>query len=115
VSPSPEQGHDEHDEGYTGPAVLTVDGRDVPVHVRLDARHEPQDGRLHWFGRMSLGDGSAEPALLAALTGGGALELRTGGGRAAARVGDQDPWGRYRVTGVGAPPYAVDEPALDED
>jgi hypothetical protein len=97
----------DHDEGYTGPAVLTFDGRDVPVHVQLDARHEPQDGRLHWFGRMSLADGD-EPGLLAALTGHGTLELRTGGGRATARVGDQDPWGRYRVTGVGRPPFALD-------
>ncbi len=102
------------DEGYTGPAVLTVDGRDVPVTVRLDARHEPQDGRLHWFGRMSLADGTAEPALLAALTGGGELELSTGGGRSAARIGDQDPWGRYRVTGVGRPPYTLDDPPLDD-
>ena len=25
----------EHEDGYTGPAVLTVDGRDVPVHAQL--------------------------------------------------------------------------------
>ena len=39
-------------DGYSGPATLTVDGRRVPVHAVLDARHEPQDGRLHWFGRL---------------------------------------------------------------
>jgi hypothetical protein len=97
---------EEHDEGYTGAAVLAVDGRDVPVRVVLDARHEPHDGRLHWFGRLT-------PLDAGAVLTGTDLELRTEGGRAAARLGDQDPWGRYRVTGVGRPPYAVEDPDLD--
>jgi hypothetical protein len=105
---------DEHEDGYQGPATLTVDGRDVPVTVILDARHEPQDGRLHWFGRMSL-DRDAEPDLLSALTSNsGHLELSTAGGRSAARIGDRDPWGRYRVTGVGRPPFTLEDPALDD-
>lgn len=99
-----------HDEGYTGPATLTVDGRDVAVHAILDARHEPQDGRLHWFGRVV----PAEPAgveLRTALTAPGShVELRTDGGRARACIGDLDPWGRYRVTGVGALPYLRHDP-----
>jgi Domain of unknown function (DUF4873) len=89
---------DDHD-GYEGPATLTVDGRDVPVHVLLDARHEPQDGKLHWFGRMTL------PGPVEGLTS-GRTELSTAGGRSEARVGEVDPWGRYRVTGVGMPPFA---------
>lgn len=105
---------EEHEDGYRGPAVLTVDGRDVPVTVVLDARHEPQDGRLHWFGRLTL-EREAEPALLTALTSSsGRLELSTAGARSEARIGDQDPWGRYRVTGVGRPPYPLDDPALDD-
>jgi len=104
----------EHEDGYQGPATLTVDGRDVPVHVILDARHEPQDGRLHWFGRLTL-ERSAEPALLTALTSTSShLELRTDGGRSEARIGDLDPWGRYRVTGVGRPPFAMGDPTLDD-
>lgn len=106
---------DEHDEGYRGPATLTVDGQDVPVTVILDARHEPHDGRVHWFGRLSL-QRAAEPALLTALTSTASrLELSTEGGRAEARIGDLDPWGRYRVTGVGRPPFTLDEPDLDDD
>ncbi|WP_214364363.1 DUF4873 domain-containing protein [Pseudonocardia sp. H11422] len=106
--------HDhEHDEGYTGPATLTVDGRDVPVRVRLDARHEPQDGRVHWFGRVE-----AEQQLADLLsTGAGrtaAVHLRTPTGRADARIGDVDPWGRYRVTGVGTPPFTRADPPLDD-
>ncbi|TQM02283.1 DUF4873 domain-containing protein [Pseudonocardia kunmingensis] len=95
------------DEGYTGPAVLTVGGRDVPVHARLDARHEPQDGRLHWFGRVRPADDAGELP-------GGRIELRTDGARAEGRLGEVDPWGRYRVTGVGRPPFALDEPDLDD-
>jgi hypothetical protein len=95
---------DDHDEGYTGPAVLTVDGRDLPVHAQLDARHEPQDGRLHWFGRVR-----AESGLP-----GGPVELRTDAGRAHGRLGEVDPWGRYRITGVGVPPYRLDEPDLGD-
>jgi hypothetical protein len=98
----------EHDdEGYTGPAVLTVDGRELPVRVQLDARHEPHDGRLHWFGRVRVEDGQAEiPS--------GTVELRTETGRAEARIGDVDPWGRYRLTGVGTPPFRIDDPDLDD-
>lgn len=105
----------EDDDGYRGPATLVVDGRDVPVTVILDARHEPQDGKVHWFGRLTL-SADPEPDVLSALTASnGSLELRTDGGRSAARIGDLDPWGRYRVTGVGRPPYILDEPALDDD
>ena len=98
--------HD-HDEGYTGPAVLTVDGRDVPVHAQLDARHEPHDGRLHWFGRIRVEDGQLRIAA-------GTVELRTETGRAEACLGDVDPWGRYRLTGVGTPPFRIDEPDLTD-
>ncbi len=104
----------DHD-GYRGPATLVVDGRDVPVSVHLDARNEPQDGTVHWFGRLTL-LADAEPVVLSALTASnGSLELRTDGGRSAARIGDLDPWGRYRVTGVGRPPYTLDDPDLDDD
>jgi hypothetical protein len=98
--------HD-HDEGYTGPAVLTVDGRDVPVHARLNARHEPHDGRVHWFGRVRVE--TEQPEIPS-----GTVEVRTESGRAEARIGDVDPWGRYRLTGVGTPPFRLDDPDLEE-
>jgi hypothetical protein len=105
---------DEHEDGYAGPATLTVDGRELAVRVVLDARHEPMDGRLHWFGRLSPGQDAA-PALESALTAPAArIELSTATGRADARIGELDLWGRYRVTGVGTPPYAPAEPPLDE-
>jgi hypothetical protein len=99
---------DEHD-GYTGPATLTVDGRDVPVHAILDARYEPHDRRMHWFGRVR---GTELAAVLEAPS--TQVELSTGTGRATARIGEVDPWGRYRVTGVGPPPYRMGDPELDD-
>ncbi len=106
---------DEHDDGYTGPAILTVDGRDIPVRVVLDSRHEPHDGRLHWFGRLILA-GDATSSLLSALTAPTSrVEIRTDGGRADARIGDLDPWGRYRITGVGTPPFAREGLLITED
>ncbi|MGQ0573089.1 MAG: DUF4873 domain-containing protein [Pseudonocardia sp.] len=93
----------DHEDGYTGPATLHAGGAELAAHVRLDARHEPHDGRLHWFGRLRLDAGATLPVAAAE------VELRTPTGRAAARIGDLDPWGRYRITGVGTPPYAADQ------
>ena len=95
-------------DGYAGPATLMVDGRAVPVHAVLDARHEPQDGRLHWFGRLR----ATDPADAGFDEGsaGAVVALDAGAGAVRARLGDVDPWGRIRVTGVGPLPYPVSPP-----
>jgi hypothetical protein len=96
----------DHDDGYDGPATLSLDGHDVPVRARLDARHEPVDGKLHWFGRLTL-----DPAVADLPPGAHAVrrvELRIAGARSEAALGDRDPWGRYRITGIGTPPYPLD-------
>lgn len=93
------------DDGYRGPATLTVDGRPMPVHVVLDARYEPQDGRLHWFGRLRGPDGGRLEAVNGAV-----VELEAGAGPVRAQLGDVDPWGRVRVTGTGPPPYLIPAP-----
>ena len=106
---------DDHHDGYSGPATLTVDGRDVPVEAILDARHEPYDGRMHWFGRVRPApDVEADAELASAISAASHAELATASGRAQARIGDADPWGRYRVTGVGPPPFRIEEPDLDD-
>src|SRR5690242_13124818 len=57
------------DEGYTGPATLTVDGTPVEVRVRVEARTEPHDGRVHWVGRVDRNEA------LSALLGGKAADV----------------------------------------
>jgi hypothetical protein len=99
------------DDDYAGPATVVLDdSREVPVRVRLMAVHQPVDGRVHWFGRV------AANAALAELLGAGAdVRLRTGQRQAPARLGDVDPWGRYRVSGTGVPPFDLPAPPDDED
>lgn len=98
---------DDHEDGYSGLATLTVDGQELAVEALLDARYEPHDGRMHWFGRVRLDTGRD-------LGSARQVELSTPSGRASATIGDLDPWGRYRVTGVGTPPFALDEPDLED-
>lgn len=94
---------EEHD-GYAGPAILRVDGRDLPVRVRLAGHLEPLDGRYHWYGRVERTD-----AVVAAKDAGAArAELVVGGGAAAGlRLAEYDAWGNVLVSGVGAPPYPL--------
>jgi hypothetical protein len=89
-------------EGYDGPARLVTDEQDVEVEVRLRGQFQPLDGLYHWYGRVTAADGV--DALVATRA---ALLLRTPHGDAAARLADRDPWGRYRVTGTGRPPFPV--------
>lgn len=101
---------DGHEEGYRGPATLLVAGEELAVEVLLDARHEPFDGRLHWSGRVRAHRRLGE--LLGSR--GGEAELRTPGHAATATLSEPDPWDRFRITGVGAPPFALDGPPPPE-
>ena len=91
------------DEGYAGPATLIIDESELDVTVALRGRFEPIDGFYHWYGRI---DANAELTELLGKRGTTAV-LRTREGLAAGQVSDPDPWGRYRVTGVSRPPFAV--------
>jgi hypothetical protein len=92
-----------HDGEYDGPATIVVDGTEIAVEVRLGCHHEPFDGRLHWAGLVK-----AEPRLSALVGTGADVEVRTDGHAATGRLGDPDLWDRYRLTGVGRPPFALD-------
>jgi hypothetical protein len=98
----------EHDnvehEGYDGTATLVTDDGEVPVEVTLRGLFQPIDGRYHWHGRIARDDG-VEPLGRAGAT----VVLRTPDGAAAGRLSDVDPWGRYRIAGVGRPPYPLPE------
>ena len=86
-------------EEYAGPAVVTADGTEVEVQVDLRTMFQPVDGRLHWYGRLA-----ATPGLPSAHAG-AVVVLRTDHGSAEGRLSDVDPWGRFRIGGVGRPPF----------
>jgi hypothetical protein len=88
----------EHDEdGYQGPATLNVEDAELAVDVVLGGNFEPIDGKYHWYGRVQANDE------LAGLVGTRktAATIRTPHGTA------EGPWGRYRITGAGRPPFPV--------
>lgn len=97
----PETLHEPGEE-YRGAAEILddehVDG--VPVQVHLRGHFEPIDGRFHWYGRIE-----ASGALADRHRSGATIVLHTPNGIAAGRIADVDPWGRFRVTGLGAPPF----------
>ncbi|MGH3447741.1 MAG: DUF4873 domain-containing protein [Nocardioidaceae bacterium] len=103
TEPPDGQASGQPDEGYDGPATLLTDNAPVEVTVRLRGVFQPIDGRYHWYGRIN-----HDPRLDAA-TSGGTVTLRTPQGEATGTLSDVDPWGRPRVSGVGRPPFVVDD------
>lgn len=98
--------HEHDDEGYRGPATLTVAGVDHEVTLTLLGHVEPLDGRFRWYGRVA-----AHAALDAALQGRKRpVRVVTPVGAADGEVSDVDPWGRYRIAGVSTPPFPVRSP-----
>ncbi|MCZ4498024.1 MAG: hypothetical protein JWQ74_577 [Marmoricola sp.] len=94
----------EHEPGeaYVGPAeVLSEEGQPaIAVEVHLRGHFQPIDGRFHWFGRIA-----ADETLAAHHRAGSTIALRTPHGLAAGKIADVDPWGRFRITGLGTPPF----------
>ena len=90
--------------GYAGPAEVAFDDTSpaVTVDVTLRGVFQPIDGRFRWYGRIADHDG------LAGVTPGASVVLRTPEGSAQGRLSDRDPWGRYRVSGTGRPPFRLD-------
>lgn len=84
------------DEEYAGPAVVA----DVEVEVTLRGHFEPLDGRFHWYGRIGRGS-----ALDEQVRSGSTVIVTTPNGTAEGRLSDLDPWGRFRVSGTGRPPF----------
>ena len=88
-------------EEYVGPAQLIADDDDeLEVEIQLRGHVEPIDGRFHWYGRIATND-----EVTARHRSGATVAVRTPHGVAAGRISDIDPWGRFRVTGLGAPPF----------
>lgn len=84
----------EPQEHYDGPAQIGG----TAVDVRLRGHFQPIDGRFHWWGRVAATDELEQ-------TSGAEITLVTPYGEAPARLTDVDPWGRFRVSGTGRPPF----------
>ena len=92
-----------HDEpGYDGPARLVAGDRSAEVTVTLRGVFQPIDGKYHWHGRVA-----ADPSVGDLARTGASVVLQTTEGEAPARLSDEDPWGRFRVTGTGRPPFEL--------
>jgi len=98
LSPAQPSAH-EPGEAYDGPATITLDEGRVETGVRLRGHVDPIDGRFHWYGRID-----ADPAI-DAIGNGGRVIVTTTHGTAEGRLSDVDPWGRFRVSGTGRPPF----------
>ena len=89
----------EPQEEYAGSATLSIGDALVEVEVTLRGHFEPLDGRFHWYGRIATTDE------LDAERSGTTLTIATPHGQASGRISDVDPWGRFRISGTGAPPF----------
>ena len=92
------------DDEYRGAATISAGDRIVAVQIHVRGYFEPIDGRYHWYGRVR-----PDPAVDAlASSRQPEVVVRTPSGQAHARLGDPDLWQRYRLTGVGPPPFTPD-------
>lgn len=92
-------------EEYAGPGVVSAGSTtgaddEIAVEVQLRGHFEPIDGKFHWFGRIATSD-----ELAARHQAGATVTLTTPQGTATGRLSDVDPWGRFRITGTGRPPF----------
>jgi hypothetical protein len=87
---------------YDGPATIRIGDEERAVRIRLSGHVDPIDGRYHWQGTVfdTLPDGVKLPHQ---------VTLSAGGHHAEARITERPPQGGYSVTGVGAPPFALED------
>lgn len=91
----------EVDEVYDGDAAIGIGELELPVRVRLSGRLDPIDGRYHWQGTVLRGlpaDIAMQPVAVT-------IDGRTTAGR----ITERTQQGGYSISGVGAPPYPLDE------
>jgi len=94
------------DDGYSGPATLTIGDARFDVRVELRGHFEPIDGRYHWYGRVASNEPLAEQ--LAGAKASGVLQTPHGSG--SCEVSELDTWQRYRLTGYSTPPFRLSAP-----
>ena len=82
---------------YDGPARLESTDDTWEVDVALRGVFQPIDGHFHWYGRVA--------TALDGVRNGQTVTVRTDHGQAEGRLSDIDPWGRFRISGTGKPPF----------
>jgi len=95
-----------NEDGYRGPAQLTVGQAVFDVQVDLRGHFEPIDGRYHWYGRIAKSE--ALEAVLRGLK--AAAVIQTPQGSGPCEVAEPDTWDRYRITGYSTPPFLLPAP-----
>lgn len=90
---------------YDGPATVSLGEIERTVRVHLCGHLDPIDGRYHWQGTVfdTLPDGTKLPQ---------PATLSVGDNSVEARITERPPQGGYSVTGVGSPPFPLEELTL---
>jgi hypothetical protein len=87
-------------EEYAGSAEVSSEEGAIPVEVQLLGHFETLDGKCHWFCGITANDVLDERH-----RSGANVTVTTPHGSAEGRLSDVDPWGRFRITGTGRPPF----------
>lgn len=90
------------EQTYDGAATLTIAKTELTVRVRLTGFVDPLDGQYHWQGTVF------GPLPTDVLRRSRQVLLAAGGLSAPARITEQTPQGAHSITGVGAPPFALE-------
>lgn len=97
---------------YHGTGTLHADGQEIPVEVHLSGHVEPTEGKYRWGGRIRRNTAVSDLAYGRSR----AVTLRTGDAYAAdGSLGEEDPWGGFRISGKGAPPFPVPTELADAE
>ncbi|MBP3083191.1 diiron oxygenase [Mycolicibacterium fortuitum] len=88
------------EEVFDGFAILDNGEGDRRVHVRLTGHLDPIDGKYHWRGTIL-----DAPTTVAA----GPVRLTIGTRTVDARITERTSQGMHSITGIGAPPFELDE------
>ena len=105
---------EDHDDGYQGDALLVTADHEIAVVAALRGFFQSVDGRYRWHGRLAAP--ADTPDALDVLAGARhQAVLVTPDGMSRCDIYEQDLWGRFKVSGVGRPPFAVDTTLPNKD
>lgn len=99
--------HDQAPETYDGELEIDAgDAEPIVVGTHLSGFFQPIDGSFRWHGRT---DPDSRVSRVAERVGRKTVAVRVPGGDwTSARLAEQNPWGGYRISGSGRPPFTVE-------